>query len=128
MLLELQCRQFSPWRRNDPITSGVKRSASATPAARNRLAGGAQATAASAARPPAHQGPHPPLCVEQSHAVRVGGDLGTDWVLAGDWSEERRLREARNVQIEAMLKEGKTVACRSSGWSLWPRVQCGGRC
>ena len=63
-----------------------------------------------------------PFFLLQAHEVRVGNELDTDWTLSWDWREEQRLREERNQLIKAQLKEGKTVAYRSSGWSLFPKV------
>ena len=57
----------------------------------------------------AHQGPAPAFFVQQAHEVRVGDALDTDWALASDWPEERRLRELRNHNIEKMMKKGKAV-------------------
>ena len=53
----------------------------------------------------------------------MGDFRDVDWTLRPNcWDEEVRLREVRNELIKAQLKKGKTVAYRSSGWSLWPRV------
>ena len=38
------------------------------------------------------------------------------------------MRELRDEVIEVQLKEGRTVAYRSSGWSLYPRVRSGDLC
>ena len=48
--------------------------------------------------------------------------MDTDWTLSSDWAAEN-LREERNELIRAQLAEGKTVAYRQSGWSLYPRVR-----
>ena len=60
--------------------------------------------------------------------MRVGDELDVDWTLAGDYSTEIHLRHQRNLIIEDMLKSNRTVAYRSSGWSLYPRVHCGDLC
>jgi len=60
--------------------------------------------------------------------VRVGTDLDTDWTLHADWAEEQRLREERNLLIKQQLDAGQTVAYRSSGWSLFPRVRSNDIC
>ena len=39
-----------------------------------------------------------------------------------DTDRELEFREARNQSIKAQLLEGKTVAYRQSGWSLYPRA------
>ena len=70
----------------------------------------------------------PPFFLQEAHEVQVGDELDMDWTLVGDWGEEQRLRETRNELIEKMLKQGKTVAYRSSGWSLYPRVHSGDLC
>ena len=69
-----------------------------------------------------------PYFILQSHEVRVGDELDTDWTLSRDWTEEQRLREERNQLIKAQLIAGKTVAYRSSGWSLFPRVHSNDLC
>ena len=38
------------------------------------------------------------------------------------------MRDLRSQKIEEVLSQGKTVAYRSSGWSLWPRVHSGDLC
>ena len=58
----------------------------------------------------------------------MGDEMDVDWTLNGDWAEEQRLRETRNKLVKDQLLEGKTVAYRSSGWSLWPRVHSGDLC
>ena len=69
-----------------------------------------------------------PHFILQAHEVRVGDELDTDWTTHADWSEEQRLRDVRNELIRAQLQEGKTVAYRQSGWSLWPRVHSNDLC
>ena len=54
--------------------------------------------------------------------------MDLDWTLSWDREEEMRLREMRNQMIEAQLKEGKTVAYRQSGWSLYPKVHSNDLC
>ena len=77
-------------------------------------------------------GPQPkravPFFVQEAHEVRVGNELDTDWTLSADWSEEMKLREERNLLIKAQLIAGKTVAYRSSGWSLYPKVHSNDIC
>ena len=58
----------------------------------------------------------------------MGDELDWDWTLSRDWDEEQRLREERNELIKAQLLDGKTVAYRSSGWSLYPRVHSNDLC
>ena len=61
--------------------------------------------------------------------MRVGDQLDFDWTLAsGDWDTEIYLRQKRNLLIERQLKSNRTVAYRSSGWSLYPRVHSGDLC
>ena len=55
----------------------------------------------------------------------MGDELDCDWTLSLDpldWRRELDLRNKRNELIKEKLQEGKTVAYRSSGWSLFPRV------
>ena len=52
----------------------------------------------------------------------MGDYLDVDWTLKQDWTEELRLREVRNELAKTQLQAGKTVAYRSSGWSLFPKV------
>ena len=58
----------------------------------------------------------------------MGDELDTDWTLSADWAEEQRLRDERNELIRSQLAEGKTVAYRQSGWSLYPRVYSNDLC
>ena len=58
----------------------------------------------------------------EAHEVQFGDDTARDCTGTDFVAEELRLREERNQQIKAQLLEGKTVAYRSSGWSLYPRV------
>ena len=64
----------------------------------------------------------------EAHEVRLGDELDRDWTLSNDFAEEWRLREERNQQIKAQLLEGKRVAYRSSGWSLYPLVHSNDVC
>ena len=53
----------------------------------------------------------------------MGDSRDVDWTLRPNcWDEEVRLLEVRNELIRHQLQRGKTVAYRSSGWSLWPKV------
>ena len=52
----------------------------------------------------------------------------TDWTRSTDWGRELELREERHQWIKAQLLEGKTVAYRQSGWSLYPRVYSNDLC
>ena len=70
----------------------------------------------------------PPYFVQEPHEVQVGDHLDVDWTLHWDWAEEERRREVRNQLIMEKLKAGKTVAYRSSGWILWPRVHSNDLC
>ena len=70
----------------------------------------------------------PPFFILQAHEVRLGDEMDVDWTLSGDWEKESRLREERNKLIKQQLAEGKTVAYRSSGWSLFPKVHSGDLC
>ena len=63
-----------------------------------------------------------------AHEVRPGDHNDQDWALSSDWAEEMELRAKRNEMIREMLQEGKTVAYRQSGWSLWPRVHSNDLC
>ena len=64
-----------------------------------------------------------PYFLPEAHEVRVGDFRDVDWTLRpNDWDAEMRLRTKRNKLIMDQLKAGKSVAYRSSGWSLWPRV------
>jgi hypothetical protein len=58
--------------------------------------------------------------MESRHEIAPEFDV--DWTLCANREEEMRRREMRNVMIRDMLKEGRSVCYRSSGWSLWPRV------
>ena len=56
-----------------------------------------------------------------------------DWALLSDtwseaWSEELKKRKDHNHLIKAQLLSGKVVCYRSSGDSLWPRVNDGDCC
>ena len=74
--------------------------------------------------------PHPdrptPVVVYGPHEVRPAQDV--DQTLGSDWTTEVRPREERNVELKRMLLAGKSVAYRSSGRSLEPRVYSGDRC
>ena len=59
---------------------------------------------------------------------RVERELDFDWTLHADWAIESSRREERNKLVKAHLLEGKTVAFRSSGNSLYPRVWSGDSC
>ena len=50
------------------------------------------------------------------------------WTLLEDKQENLHLREAKNTMIKMMLKSGKSVQYRSSGWSLHPRVHSSDLC
>ena len=117
-----------PWKRNEEEKSAKKRSSSAAGTARVRERS-SKAKAESASRrvppPPTREVPH---FVLQAHEVRVGDEQDTDWTLSKDWAEEQRLRNERNELIKAQLLEGKTVAYRQSGWSLYPRVRSNDLC
>ena len=54
--------------------------------------------------------------------------LDMDWTLDSNWAEEIEKRGARNWLIKAQLLAGHSVAYRSSGSSLWPRVCSGDLC
>ena len=69
-----------------------------------------------------------PYFIQEAHEVRAGDELDTDWTLHADWTEERRLRDVRNELIKAQLLDGKTVAYRQSGWSLYPSVRSNDLC
>ena len=52
-----------------------------------------------------------------------------DWTLCPeDSAKELRLREVRNGMMKVQLQLGKPVICRSSGWSLYPRVWPNDQC
>ena len=52
--------------------------------------------------------------------------MGVGWTLCPDDRQmELRLREVRNKLIKEKLLAGESVCYRSSGWSLWPRMNCG---
>ena len=87
----------------------------------------AKAKAESACRPPKPTRDVPYFLL-QAHEVWPGDDWDLDWTLSWDREEEMQLREKRNKMIEAQLKEGKTVAYRQSGWSLWPKVHSNDLC
>ena len=110
-----------PWQRHEENsrTSTKKRSASAAPAVSIRE--GSRAKVASASRQPHY-------FILQAHEVRVGDELDTDWTLSPNKIVEKHLREMRNEMIMEQLLEGKTVAYRSSGWSLYPWVQANDLC
>ena len=58
----------------------------------------------------------------------VGPELDFDWTLHSDWSIELKRRDERNKLVKAELQNGNTVAFRSSGNSLDPRVCSGDSC
>ena len=58
--------------------------------------------------------------------IQFDFDYTTEY--AQDVDQELRLRYQRNVLIKSQLLEGKSVVYRSSGNSLWPRVQSGQKC
>ena len=87
----------------------------------------AKAKAESARRPPTPTRDVPQFLL-QAHEVRPGDDWDLDWTLSWDHDEEMRLRDKRNKMIQAQLEEGKTVAYRQSGWSLWPKVHSNDLC
>ena len=58
----------------------------------------------------------------------VGPELDIDWTLHSDWNIQLKRREERNKLVKAELQNGNTVAFRSSGWSLYPRVCSGDSC
>ena len=87
----------------------------------------AKAKAESARRPPKPTRDVPHFLL-QAHEVRPGDDWDLDWALSWDHDEEMRLRDKRNKMIQAQLEEGKTVAYRQSGWSLYPKVHSNDLC
>ena len=71
----------------------------------------------------------PPFVAVVLHGEhRVAPELDFDWTLHSDWDTVLSRREARNQLVKSHLKEGKIVAFRSSGNSLWPRVCSGDSC
>ena len=65
----------------------------------------------------------PPFFIQEAHEVNPGNDLDYDWTLRPeDKEKEMRLREIRNRMIKELLLDGKNIAYRQSGWSLWPRI------
>ena len=64
----------------------------------------------------------------EAHEVRIGDEFDVDWTRVEDWGEEQRLREVRNKLIQEKLQMVRTVAYRSSGWSLFPRVHYNDLC
>ena len=67
-----------------------------------------------------------PVVVYASHEVRPEQDV--DQTFHPNWHTEQRRREERNIELKRMLLAGTTVAYRSSGRSLEPRVMDGSRC
>ena len=69
----------------------------------------------------------PPFVLRDKHEVRsAGAEMDVDWTLCpGDQQMEYLLREERNQLIKEKLFAGSTACYRSSGWSLWPRVNSG---
>ena len=64
-----------------------------------------------------------------NHLREVTDDLDKDSTLCPhNWGFELRLREARNRLIKEELLKHKPVTYRSSGWSLWPRINSGDQC
>ena len=57
----------------------------------------------------------------------VGPELDFDWN-GHSWSIQLKRREERNKLVKAELQNGKTVAFRSSGGLLYPRVCSGDSC
>ena len=83
------------------------------------------AKAESAAAIPAEPMPQRdvPFFIQEAHEVNPGNDLDYDWTLRPeDKEKEMRLREIRNRMIKELLLEGKSIAYRQSGWSLYPRI------
>ena len=53
--------------------------------------------------------------------------MDLDWTLCPQNKQlELRRRDERNQLIKEKLLSGSTACYRSSGWSLYPRVSCGG--
>ena len=68
------------------------------------------------------------VVLDGEHRVALDNEFDVDWTLHEDWDIEQKRREERNYLVKCELKEGHTVAFRSSGNSLWPRVQSGDSC
>ena len=69
--------------------------------------------------------PHVNLVFDGQHRVHRHD---VDWTLHSDWGIELHRRHERNKLIKAALIEGNTIAFRSSGHSLHPRVRDNDSC